>query len=283
MTVQERKKLKKAGRKKNKKNKKKKSQQQQQLDNVKAIAEAEAEAEQVEEVEEEEEEGPISAALEAARIAEELGPWGQENTVLVDDSVAKARLQPYNHLLIPEFGKRDAAMMTKFIQQQLAGLASEGQEGEKEGELEYDSDLSLPPTNTNTAPALADTDGGIEAVEDANDAVDEAHEDQKQHKKPIPESRLDDVLLQTIGVLETLRYQANVSAFIRAGGIKGYGEPKTALNEHQEKEKEMQGNTPEYWSAKGRQTCEQLGIEVKAWVEGEAANATAALLVHRTA
>ncbi len=48
----------------------------------------------------------VSAALEAAQAAEEWGPWSAQNTVLVDDSVAKARLQPYNHLLIPEFGKR---------------------------------------------------------------------------------------------------------------------------------------------------------------------------------
>lgn len=208
----------------------------------------------------------ISAALEAAIQAEELGPWGAHNTVLVDDSVAKARLQPYNQLVIPEFGKRDAGMMRKYILQQLPSEA----EGEAEGDLEYDSDLSIPEDKIQPASNAGEAD--------ADETMQEEESKEKKPKKPIPESRLDDVLLQTIGVLSILRFQSNVSSFIRSGGIKGYGEAKTAQNDKQRQEKIEQGNTPEYWAQKGREACEQAGIEVKAWVPGEAASATAALL-----
>ncbi|SYW76737.1 uncharacterized protein UBRO2_01574 [Ustilago bromivora] len=204
----------------------------------------------------------ISAALEAALEAEKLGPWGQHNTVLVDDSVTKARLQPYNQLVIPEFGEKDAAMMRKFILQQ---LPSDAEEKGSEGELEYASDLSIPEMK---APPST-TNGGDQEIQPKSEG---------KKKKPIPESRLDDVLLQTIGVLSVLRYQYNVSSFIRAGGIKGYGEPTTALKEKQKGAKVEHGNTPEYWAEKGRKACEEAGIQVKAWVPGEAANATAALL-----
>ena len=239
---------------------------------------------------------PVSAALEAARTAQELGPWGVENTVLVDDSVAKARLQPWNQLLIPEFDKVEAGRMKKFIRQQLPRVTEEG-EGE-EAELEYDSDLSIaneaPPTPATTSTSAAIATGEAEAEADAKMEVDEPSiaaegsdegegkkeggEKKSSLKKPIPESRLDDVLLQTIGVLETLRFQSNVSAFIQAGGITGYGQEKARLNEQQRQAKIEAGNTPEYWAEQGRQTCQKLGIEVKAWIPGAAASATAALL-----
>uniref|UniRef100_V5EZB4 FCP1 homology domain-containing protein n=1 Tax=Kalmanozyma brasiliensis (strain GHG001) TaxID=1365824 RepID=V5EZB4_KALBG len=205
-----------------------------------------------------------SAAWEAAQVAEKLGPWGVENTVLVDDSVAKARLQPFNQLVIPEFGKEDAGRMKKFIRQQLARDGVEVEVAEEE--LEYDSDLSIP-NETGTETAMED--GKEEEC---------AEEKKASKKKPIPESRLDDVLLQTIGVLETLRYQSNVSAFICNGGIKGYGQPKTALNDVQREDKVKEGKTPEFWADKGREVCEKLGIEVRAWSAGKAASATAALL-----
>ncbi|TKY85566.1 hypothetical protein EX895_005728 [Sporisorium graminicola] len=236
-------------------------------------------------------EQPMSAALEAALRAEELGPWGAHNTVLVDDSVAKARLQPYNHLLIPEFGKEDAARMRKFIRQELASSSSDGDASGEEKELEYDSDLSIrdEPTVTTTAAASTtahDADTAMVTDEPQPDRVETtrtteavADESAKEHKKkPIPDTRLDDVLLQTIGVLETLRHQSNVSAYIYHGGIKGYGQPKTSLNQSQRTDQVAAGLTPEFWAEEGRKVCAKLGIKVKAWVPGGAASATAALL-----
>ena len=230
-------------------------------------------------------EQPKSAALEAALKAEELGPWCAANTVLVDDSVSKARLQPYNHLLIPEFDKVEAGRMKKFIRQQVEG-------DETEAELEWDSDLSVDEAETKNETAAIDaaqmaTDkvASNEVTDDAKATRVDAQPDTQEaassepvqtKKKPMPESRLDDVLLQTIGVLETLRHQSNVSAFICAGGIKGYGQPKAPPQlSHTDP---AQPGTPEYWAHQGRLVCAKLGIEVKAWVPGKAASATAALL-----
>ena len=219
---------------------------------------------------------PVSAALEAATRAEELGPWGMENTVLVDDSVAKARLQPYNHLLIPEFGKEEAVLMRKFIRQQLALADTAQQDGEGDGGLEYDSDLSIG-NEARSEPSTAQRQDTA-VTNDDEENKGSAEGTTRIKKKPVPESRLDDVLLQTIGVLETLRYQANVGAFIHSGGIRGYGSPKRALNEEEKREQIQQGQTPEYWAERGRETCVQLGIEVKAWLPSAAASATASLL-----
>ena len=35
--------------------------------------------------------------------ATDLGRWSQKNTVLIDDSVIKAKAQPFNHIEVPEF------------------------------------------------------------------------------------------------------------------------------------------------------------------------------------
>ncbi|PWN19790.1 hypothetical protein BCV69DRAFT_234464, partial [Microstroma glucosiphilum] len=47
--------------------------------------------------------------LSAARQWQESRGFGFHNTLLLDDSTDKARMQPYNHLLIPEFDHERAA------------------------------------------------------------------------------------------------------------------------------------------------------------------------------
>ncbi|KIS67068.1 uncharacterized protein UMAG_04936 [Mycosarcoma maydis] len=231
----------------------------------------------------------MSASLQAAKLAEERGPWGAHNTVLVDDSVAKAKLQPYNQLLIPEFGTDDAKRMKEFIrhvsttadaQEQAYVDESHSAHGAMaDDDFEYDSDLSI--GKKAVGPALSDTEV-VDTVADASadskphDATDTDEQDSSNTKARL-ESQLDDVLLQTIGVLETLRYQSNVSAFIQSGGIEGYGAPKTAQNQEHSLQLIQQGATPEFWVDKGRDVCGKLGIDVQAWSAGDAASATAAL------
>lgn len=97
------------------------------------------------------------------------GPWGPHNTLLLDDSPEKARLQPYNHLLVPEFdGKR--ARVAEEYRAQLAG------------------------------------------EHDATGAAGQVGDDE-------PPEGVDTVLLQAVGVLEHARYQKNVAAWIRTGGL----------------------------------------------------------------
>lgn len=94
--------------------------------------------------------------------------YGQHNTLLLDDSVDKAKLQPFNHVLLPEFDRHRANKVLKLIDD----LDREGK-----------SDDSL------------------------NKSV----------------SKVDNVLLQFIGVLEHARYQVNVSSWIRFGGLGNFG------------------------------------------------------------
>lgn len=53
-------------------------------------------------------------AIQLASSQSEGKGYGQHNTLLLDDSSDKARLQPYNHLLIPAFEK-DAAMVAQAV------------------------------------------------------------------------------------------------------------------------------------------------------------------------
>lgn len=186
---------------------------------------------------------PISAALESALQAAELGPWGAHNTVLVDDSPLKARLQPYNQLTVPEFGGKAAQIMKRYIQQQSA-VASDANNSESEDQARITASPELL-TKASTIDGSVSTD--------------------IRGKKPVAESKLDDVLLQTIGVLETLRYQRDVSSFIHLGGIKGYGGDKTHVEERATQQGSNEGNTPEYWANLGRRACQQLGIDVRPW------------------
>lgn len=54
--------------------------------------------------------------------------YGQHNTLLLDDSIDKARLQPFNHILLPEFDQPRAVKSVK--------TAQGGGEGEGEGEVD---------------------------------------------------------------------------------------------------------------------------------------------------
>lgn len=53
--------------------------------------------------------------------------YGQHNTLLLDDSAEKARLQPYNHLLIPAFGKEAALAVKAAREQQSVGVEGSAQ------------------------------------------------------------------------------------------------------------------------------------------------------------
>lgn len=105
--------------------------------------------------------------------------YGPHNTLLLDDSTDKAHLQPFNHILVPEF---DAARAKVFV----AACKKDG--------IELDTTL------------LA--------------SEDRVH---GQHDNSSSQDKVDDVLLQVVGVLEHARYQINVSSWIRFGGLGDLG------------------------------------------------------------
>ncbi|UZJ55916.1 hypothetical protein CBS101457_005236 [Exobasidium rhododendri] len=118
--------------------------------------------------------------------------YGQHNTLLLDDSVDKARLQPFNHILLPEFDQSRA-------QKTIYALRKSSSEANVEQEEEERNDL-----------------GEVKGSDDER-------RDVKIKRKKKRGSEVDDVLLQVIGVLEHARFQANVSSWIRFGGLGDFG------------------------------------------------------------
>lgn len=112
--------------------------------------------------------------------------YGPHNTLLLDDSVDKARLQPFNHILVPEFDQRRAKIASQTRESQ---MRSEG--------------------------------NGVTADETAAHQTND-DEDRADSVEP-PAEEVDDILLQVVGVLEHARHQTNVSSWIRFGGLGDVG------------------------------------------------------------
>lgn len=58
--------------------------------------------------------------------------YGPHNTLLLDDSISKARIQPFNHLLVPEFDEQRAKVVKNYKKKQ----AQEGEHQEEFSEAE---------------------------------------------------------------------------------------------------------------------------------------------------
>lgn len=144
--------------------------------------------------------------------------YGQHNTLLLDDSPEKARLQPFNHILLPEFD----ASRAKAVQDWRAARRA------------------------NPGAALG---------------------------------RIDNVLLQLVGVLEHARWERNVSAWIRTGGLGFFGGMKhpdmgELKPEQSSKNNKTEGhrsleprlNTPyaqrtqHFWAQEGKNALKAAGI-----------------------
>jgi hypothetical protein len=71
--------------------------------------------------------------------------YGPHNTLLLDDSVSKARIQPFNHLLVPEFDAARANVVKKYKKKQSneSGKEEEGEETDQEEEVEEPEDILL--------------------------------------------------------------------------------------------------------------------------------------------
>ncbi|PWN32007.1 uncharacterized protein FA14DRAFT_181926 [Meira miltonrushii] len=67
--------------------------------------------------------------------------YGPHNTLLLDDSVSKARIQPFNHLLVPEFDAERAKVVKEYKKKQ-AGESEK--EEEEEEETDQDEEVQTP-------------------------------------------------------------------------------------------------------------------------------------------
>jgi hypothetical protein len=151
--------------------------------------------------------------------------YSAHNTLLLDDSPEKARLQPYNHLLLPEFDARRAALMVRWLNARKAEARSVPQEEEPQAQEEEDVKPGSTSEHDDTSAAAAASASPAAAAAEA-----EASSKPKANKRPFRpaapaphESELDDVLLQLVGVLAHARRQRHVAAWVRSGGLGFFG------------------------------------------------------------
>jgi len=171
-------------------------------------------------------------------------------TLLVDDSPLKARLQPYNHLCIPEYSLQLRRKDLYVLANELASAEGTNQDGKR--------DKTVPePRST-----MPDVQVGQETTITA---------------------RHDETLLAVIGVLEELKYQSNVAGWIRTGRIWGplchYSLSPAPIDARPAVEQQQDTipttgmwfdhqPTLEYWVKRGLTALDSLGIEVVHGIKG---------------
>lgn len=188
--------------------------------------------------------------LSAARQWQDSRGFGSHNTLLLDDSTDKARMQPHNHLLIPEFDQERAAgtrayreklvALHRQRQQEAARAQASTQEDEKDNgrrlsplshqvddlQLEGKSRRAKQRIRQRARAALAaeqettestEADVEMDAAKSASESATGSSSDPEQGDELGPEP--DTVLLQAVGVLEHARWQTSVASWIRYGGL----------------------------------------------------------------
>ncbi|TCD71081.1 hypothetical protein EIP91_000173 [Steccherinum ochraceum] len=158
-------------------------------------------------------------------------------TLLLDDSPRKAELQPYNHVCIPEYdGARrgkdlEILQNEKLVLQSIADRAA--------------SDSAGVAQNTEEIP---DTEDAVaETLEDDPSPDEQGKKRKRKDKKAkkaaamvatLAESSArgddpyDQTLLAVVGILDEVKVQGNVAAWIRTGGL--WGHPQEAVLTNQD-------------------------------------------------
>ncbi|KAI0367893.1 hypothetical protein BV20DRAFT_531534 [Pilatotrama ljubarskyi] len=181
-------------------------------------------------------------------------------TLLLDDSPRKAELQPYNHVCIGEYsGERRAKDLESLQKEQEWSSAVEARQ---QLDAQMVNVQNIRATKNVAAPedspeALLPSDGAEPVPDVASEATaedvalpaDGAETSKKRKRKEKklqrraalleqldadgkPEVSYDETLLAVIGVLDEIKAQANVAAWIRSGGLWGPFGPPTVRSPH---------------------------------------------------
>lgn len=156
-------------------------------------------------------------------------------TLLLDDSPRKAELQPYNHVCIPEYSGARRILDLQAFQNEKAAL-----QALKDGNDEGNGALAEQDNEPENTPALENGDNqdprdGAPAALEEPDNKKRKRKDKKAKKAAALAASIaefqarrsdpyDHVLLAVIGVLEEVKTQGNVAAWIRSGGLWGTSE-----------------------------------------------------------
>ncbi|KAL6310255.1 hypothetical protein BKA93DRAFT_721428 [Sparassis latifolia] len=163
-------------------------------------------------------------------------------TLLLDDSPRKAELQPYNHVCIGEYsGERRAKDLENFQAEkdwemavsvwrqpeQNGGTTEEDSAGDKAAKSSAGEEMFSPRDSSEPGPEA-----------DADASRKRKRKEKKLKKRAArlegmdvskPDTHFDETLLAVVGVLDEIKGQSNVAAWIRTGGLWG---PEDVVGSH---------------------------------------------------
>lgn len=135
-------------------------------------------------------------------------------TLLLDDSPAKAALQPWNHICLQEYTPALRASDLAIFTHERVLVAAQKSD-----------------TSDEATPSTSETPAAITTETDADAASQSQHQKKKKEKKKKKLAAaaeagnapgvFDNTLLAIIGVLDALKHESNVAGWIRAGGLWG--------------------------------------------------------------
>lgn len=159
-------------------------------------------------------------------------------TLLLDDSPRKAELQPFNHVCIGEYTGEKRVKDLENLQNEQDWAAALDARKQADAYI-ADSEAVDAAATATVSPTTTTAGSGSEqaAAADAGVAQGEPSKKRKRKEKKLqkraalleqvanggnqPEVTYDETLLAVIGVLGEIKSQANVAAWIRAGGLWG--------------------------------------------------------------
>lgn len=199
---------------------------------------------------------PAETAIrsEADGIAEQTGlapsvTHSAMTTLLLDDSPAKARLQPYNHVCIPEYDsslrgtdlrryereKSEAKSIAAILPIPPTDneLPEEGLKAEMHAPREWMVHAQSVSEQTGSADiSISFSDSDLSVVGSTPAPVEQSSISILPAKRARPAETYDPTLLAVIGILDEIKRQSSVAGWIRSGGLLDItaveGEPQPA-------------------------------------------------------
>ncbi|KAG1850524.1 hypothetical protein C8R48DRAFT_727460 [Suillus tomentosus] len=159
---------------------------------------------------------PLEAA-EQAGLASSIA-HSALTTLLLDDSPHKARLQPYNHVCIPEYTSSFRAKdLQQFQHEKATRVPKPKKRKRKTNEFVPDqsqsAEMVLPSSDLDPT-AISSTSTDVEKSSIPVPSAERAHISSQSSAEPY-----DPTILAVIGVLDEIKKQSSVAGWIRAGGL----------------------------------------------------------------
>jgi NLI interacting factor-like phosphatase len=194
-------------------------------------------------------------------------------TILLDDSHAKAALQPYNHLCVPEYSRAQRTTDIAVLQQ-LQHLEQHSTSPRQE-----DASAPAAPTADADAHAAPSPDAPTGNVRKRKRKKAQAQAQPQQPTTPVlptaadgSPATLDETLLAVIGILHAARLQSSIAGWLRAGALflppskRGGGDG----NEGGSDGAKVWFDDPvlvREWASRGREAMQELQLKVEHGVE----------------